>query len=95
MEVFFHLVTDVLPLDQYKLALRFNDGAEGVVAIARLVGSFHGVFQPLADPEYFRRVAVDPENGTIAWPNRVDLDPEVLYSEATGQPLPEFYVEAD
>ncbi len=93
--VFFHLVTGVLPLENYKLQLSFNDGSGGVVDIAGLLGSFHGVFEPLKDPDYFRRVAVDPESGTVTWPNQVDLDPEVLYSEATGKPLPEFYLEGD
>jgi hypothetical protein len=35
-------------------------------------------------------VKVDPEAGTIVWPNGVDLCPDVLYSEATGTPLPVF-----
>jgi hypothetical protein len=34
-------------------------------------------------------VAVDPEAGTLIWPNEVDLDPDVLYSLVTGQTIPE------
>jgi hypothetical protein len=39
-------------------------------------------FEPLRDPTYFARVAVDPESGTIAWLNGVDMAPEPLYAEA-------------
>lgn len=35
----------------------------------------------------FRQVAVDPEAGTLVWPNGVDLCPDMLYSEATGRPI--------
>jgi len=48
-----------------------------------------GVFQPLEDIEFFRQVKVDPEIGTLVWPNGVDFCPDVLYSEATGTPLPQ------
>jgi hypothetical protein len=30
---------------------------------------------------------VEPEAGTIAWPNGVDFCPDVLYSFATGRPV--------
>ena len=36
--VFFHLVTGVQPLENYKLQLSFNDGSGGVVDIAGLLG---------------------------------------------------------
>ena len=40
------------------------------------------MFEPLADPSYFARVTVDPDAGTIAWPNGTDMAPEPLYEEA-------------
>jgi hypothetical protein len=36
---------------------------------------------PLRDPDYFAQVQVDPEAGTIVWPNGVDLDPLVLHGD--------------
>jgi len=72
----------VYPLDGYKLHLTFEDGAEGIVDIAQLI-EFTGVFQPLVNPTYFAQVAVNPDLGTISWPNGADLDPNVLYALPT------------
>ena len=60
----------------------------GVLAI-KVSAAFHGVFAPLEDVEFFKKVTVDPEIGTLVWPNGVDFCPDVLYSQATGKPLPE------
>jgi len=46
-----------------------------------------GVFTRLQDIEFFKQVTVDPEAGTIVWPNEVDFCPDVLYSLVTGQPI--------
>jgi hypothetical protein len=82
-----HDVLEVRPLKGYQLHLRFDDGAEGVVDVSSRV-KFEGVFKPLRDPVYFRRVRVDSGLGTVVWPNGADLDPLVLYSLITGKPLP-------
>ncbi len=76
-------VTTVSTAGDYRLYLRFEDGAEGVVDLKPRL-SFRGVFAPLKDPAYFAKVRVDPELGTIAWPNGADLDPDVLYAWVTG-----------
>lgn len=61
--------------------LRFEDGSEGEIDLS---GELYGpVFEPLKDQEYFKQVKVDPELGTIAWPNGADFAPEFLYEELT------------
>lgn len=82
-------IIGVQPLEGYRLHLRFEDGSEGQVDVAQLV-AFRGVFAPLEKRDYFIQVYADPELGTICWPNGADLDPDVLYSLVTGEPLPLF-----
>jgi hypothetical protein len=79
-------VIDVRVMDDYQLHLRFEDGVQGAVDVADLV-PFTGVFAPLRSQDYFRRVRVDAELGTIYWPNGADLDPDVFYSLVTGEPI--------
>ena len=80
-------IIEVKPLSDYSVYLRFEDGVEGKVNIAELI-EFRGVFAQLSEPAYFAQVRVNPELGTIYWPNEADLDPDVLYSIVTEEPLP-------
>jgi hypothetical protein len=79
-------VVSVTQTGPYRLRLRFDDGAEGEIDVKDAV-SFAGVFAPLSDPLFFSQVRVDKDAGTITWPNGADLDPLVLYSRVTGQPI--------
>lgn len=85
-------VTFVEVVGDHTLRVRFDDGKEGFVDVRKLV-PFRGVFAPLDSPEYFARVQVNPEVGTVFWPNGADLDPVLLYAEATNSPLPGWAVE--
>jgi len=80
-------IVSVQPMNDYRLFLRFEDGIEGTVDLAQII-RFEGVFAPLKDRNYFLQVRVNPELGTIGWPNDADLDPDVLYSTITKEPLP-------
>lgn len=73
-------ITGVDVVGEYRLRLTFEDGTVGDVDFSG--HDWRGVFEPLRDPAYFARVAVDPEAGTIVWPNGVDMAPEPLYAEA-------------
>jgi hypothetical protein len=80
-------VASVRTLGAMRLHVKFEDGAAGEVDLARWL-PYRGVFRPLFAPAYFRRVRVDRDTGTIAWPNDADVDPLVLYHWVTGKPLP-------
>ena len=69
-------VVSVQPLEDYRLAVRFDDGTEGVIEMQERL--FGPVFEPLQDPAKFQQVFVD-EFGAIAWPNGADLAPDSLY----------------
>jgi hypothetical protein len=81
MEKLVH-VTAVEPLGGYRLRLRFDDGATGVIDFSGEAWS--GVFGPLADPDFFDRVKLDKELGTIVWPNGADIAPETLHRWVIG-----------
>ena len=72
----------VSALDGFVVELTFTDETVGCVDLSRWIAGHGGVMEPLNDPDFFRRVFVDREAGTIAWPNGVDFCPDVLYAEA-------------
>lgn len=79
-------IISVQPVENYRLYLKFEDNQEGVVDISQLI-EFTGIFAPLQDLAYFKQVKLNPEWGTIYWDNGADLDPDVLYSIVTNQPI--------
>lgn len=71
-------VASVLALPSYRLRVRFNDGTEGEVDMARfLATSRAGVFAPLRDETLFRRVEICL--GAVTWPGEIDLAPDAMY----------------
>jgi hypothetical protein len=84
----FPRIAGVYHIRDYVLHLLFTSGEEADLDLRSRIVARSGVFTPLQDIAYFAQVTVDPEAGTLVWPNGVDLDPDVLYSEATGTPLP-------
>ena len=78
-------ITSVEVVGGYRLRLTFEDGTVGDVDFT--TREWGGVFAPLRDPAYFARVRVDPEAGTIAWPDGADMAPEPLLEEARRNPV--------
>ena len=64
-------------VDGLSIRVTFTDGTEKVIDLTPYLEG--PVFEPLKrDPALFRSVSVDPELGTIVWPNGADIDPDVL-----------------
>ena len=77
--MFLH-VTEARYLENYKVAVSFNNGQKGVVDLRdSLTGP---VFEPLKNISEFSALTVDAELETIVWPNGADLAPEYLYFQA-------------
>ena len=91
----FPRVKQVRHLGEYRLELSFTDGTTGELDLKERVVGRGGVFQPLEDVSFFRQVRVDPEAGTLVWPNAVDFCPDVLYSLVTGRPIEESFDPAE
>ena len=75
-----HDVISVEVSGESRLSLTFDDGTVGEVDFTGR--EWRGVFEPLRDTDYFTRVTVDAEAGTVTWPNGADMAPEPLYAEA-------------
>jgi len=70
-------VTSVRCIEPYRLRVSFDDGSVRVVDLtAELWGE---VFEPLRDPDFFRQASVNPETGTVEWPNGADFAPTFLH----------------
>ncbi|MCU0858013.1 MAG: DUF2442 domain-containing protein [Pontiellaceae bacterium] len=75
-------ITEVKYDSGFTLRLSFSDGATGTVD---LTDSLWGpVFEPLKDPEMFKKAFLSPVLHTVAWPNDADFAPEYLRERLTG-----------
>ncbi len=86
----FPRIRAVEPVGGYRLQLIFTSGEQAEIDLSQRILNRGGVFAPLQNIDYFQQVRVDREVGTLVWPNGVDLDPDVLYSEAMHVPLPQW-----
>lgn len=70
-------VKSVKVLEGFKVELTFTDGTQKALDLSPYLRG--PIFEPLRkDPAKFRQVCVDPELGTIVWPNGADVCPDVL-----------------
>jgi len=71
-------VADVEALPSFRLRVRFNDGAEGIVEMADFISSTGaGVFAALRDETVFGEARV--VLGAVTWPGDLDLAPDAMH----------------
>ena len=75
--------------DDYKIKVTFENGKSGIVDFQAFVNG-RGIFSRLRDKESFMRFHINTELGILEWENDIDIAPETLYAEATGEGLPEW-----
>ena len=80
-------IVEVRHRGRYRVYIRFEDGLQGEIDLQDMI-DFKGIFAPLREEREFSKVRVDSELGALVWPCGADLDPDVLYSKLSGQPLP-------
>jgi hypothetical protein len=74
--------TEVKPLDNYRLWVKFSDGVEGIVDLSEYAGK--GVFALWSDYREFEKVHIGP-GGEIAWSEQIDMCPDAIYLRITGK----------
>lgn len=74
----FPRIEKVARLSGKKLALEFDDGRI-VVADFEGVAARGGVFEPLNDPVFFRKVRAARGGRALAWPQGLDFCADALY----------------
>ncbi len=76
-------VRSVEHLGGYRIRIVFADGTVREADLEKtLSGQVGAMFEPLRDVAFFALAAVDPEIGTVVWPNGADLAPNALHEGA-------------
>ena len=73
-------VREVKPAANYTLVITFNNGEKRVFDVKPYLSK--GIFSALTDYSIFNQVK--PFNGSILWPDDMDLCPDTLYEESVG-----------
>lgn len=79
-------VTSAEYVDGYRIRVHFRNGKSGIADLKPYIDK-GGVFSALRDLATFRAFTIDPEWHVLSWENgRLDIAPETVYAEATGDP---------
>lgn len=82
------VISEVKPLENYCVWLRFSDGVAGTADLSEFAG--RGVFSAWNAEGAFEKVAV-AEGGGIHWGDQIDLCPDALYLKITGKTPEELF----
>lgn len=80
-----HFVQGFEQVGPRTLRVRFEDGKVQKIDFRPVLYGL--VFGPLRDASLFNQARLDPEVGTLVWPNGADFDPATLYDWPQEGPL--------
>ena len=66
-------------IKDYKLKILFKDNKNKIVDLESMIKESSGIFSPLKDIDYFKKVILDDCRLSICWPNGADICPDILY----------------
>ena len=72
-------VTELKPLDDVRLWVRFSDGSEGTRDYSDMLAEGGPMVEPLRDPSLFKSVFIS--FGVPSWPNGFEVDAIALHME--------------
>jgi len=72
-------VTELKPLDDARLWVKFSDGSEGVRDYSDMLAEGGPMVEPLRDPAFFKSVFIS--FGVPSWPNGFEVDAIALQME--------------
>lgn len=75
-----HTVKNVKALEDFKLLLTFENRKKKIIDLKKKLKK--GIFEELRNPDYFKKVEVNNDIGTICWPNGADFCPDVLFEQS-------------
>ncbi len=90
------MVHDVISAEHrgdYRIEVVFDNGKRGIVDFSAYAEERRGVFARFRDMAFFRDFHINEELGVLAWGDDIDIAPETLYAQATGEPLPGWMAE--
>ena len=79
---------EVKALPNYRIWLRYDDGAEGEIDLSDMAG--HGVLQAWTNPAVFDAVRLG-SHGAIEWSPDLDLCPDAMYLRLTGKTVEDVF----
>ncbi len=79
---------EIKALPNYRLWVKYSNGVAGTVDLSHLVGQ--GVFALWNDYHAFEQVYLGPGR-RIAWSDEIDLCPDAIYLQLTGQKAEEMF----
>jgi hypothetical protein len=80
--------TTVRALPNYRVHIRYSDGAQGEVDLSEFAGK--ELFARWKDPQFFQQVHIG-EHRQIRWNDDIELCPDATYLKLTGKTPEEYF----